>query len=341
MTESLSQAKHEPIRILHVDDEAAFFLVTRRSLEIEGNFQIDTALSVDKALKKLKEKKFDVLVSDYQMPGKDGLEFLKELRAKGDNTPFIMFTGRGREEVAIQALNLGADQYINKIGDPETVYSELAHSIKAVVATNRLKEDLQESQESFKQLFMGNPEPTVYTDSNFDILDINSRFTKLFGYSLNEVKGKNINDVVVPQDRMEEAKILDRKIQKEYASHDAVRKKKDGTLVDVSIAVAPLIVKGKLKGYVGVYKDITERKKAEEELASSEGFLNSVIKQSPTSLWISDSEGTLVKQNQACHELFGATDEEAVGKYNIFKDNIIKSFNMINILSIKIVEIKN
>ncbi len=60
------------------------------------------------------------------------------------------------------------------------------------------------------------------------------------------------------------------------------------------------------------------------ELASSEEFLNSVIEQSPASLWISDSEGTLIKMNLSCRELFGATDEEAVGKYNLFKDNLIE-----------------
>ena len=65
-------------------------------------------------------------------------------------------------------------------------------------------------------------------------------------------------------------------------------------------------------------------KQAEEALASSEEFLNNVIEQSPVSLWISDSEGTLIKLNQSCRELFGATDEETVGKYNLFKDNLIE-----------------
>ena len=61
-----------------------------------------------------------------------------------------------------------------------------------------------------------------------------------------------------------------------------------------------------------------------EKLSSSEIFLNSVIEQSPESLWISDSEGTLIRMNQACHELFGITNEEAVGKYNLLKDNLIE-----------------
>jgi PAS domain S-box-containing protein len=71
--------------------------------------------------------------------------------------------------------------------------------------------------------------------------------------------------------------------------------------------------------------EIPERKRTEEALASSEQFLSNVIEQSPVSLWISDSEGTLIKMNQACRELFGITDEEAVGKYNLLKDNLIEA----------------
>ena len=123
----------DSIRVLHVDDEAGFLKVAKECLKMEGHFEVDTALSVDEALNKMKEKEYDAVVSDYQMPGKDGLEFLKQLRKKGNNIPFIIFTGRGREEVAIKALNLGADRYLNKTGDPETVYCELAHAIRQAV----------------------------------------------------------------------------------------------------------------------------------------------------------------------------------------------------------------
>ena len=100
---------------------------------------------------------------------------------------------------------------------------------------------------------------------------------------------------------------------------------KDGNLHHLEFTtVAIRDEAGKIAALEGVARDITERKQAEDELASSEEFLNSVIEQSPTSVWISDSEGTLIKMNEACRELFGATDEEAVGKYNLFKDNLIE-----------------
>ena len=99
-TESSSDLTKVPIRALNVDDDSDFLKITKRILEVLGAFQVDTALSVDEAMEKLKKTTYDAIVSDYQMPGKDGLDFLKELRASGNDVPFILFTGKGRESIA-------------------------------------------------------------------------------------------------------------------------------------------------------------------------------------------------------------------------------------------------
>ncbi len=117
------------LKVLHVDDEIGFLTVAKKILEMQGAFQVDIVYSVDEAKEKMKTKTYDVIVSDYWMPIKDGLEFLKDLREDGNGIPFIVFTGRGREEVAIKALNYGANYYINKYGKPEKVYRELADVI--------------------------------------------------------------------------------------------------------------------------------------------------------------------------------------------------------------------
>jgi DNA-binding response OmpR family regulator len=76
------------------------------------------------------------------MPDKSGLDFLKELREEKVDIPFILFTGRGREEVAIDALNNGADGYFNKFGKPSTLYGQLLHSIVSCVKTKSAESDL-------------------------------------------------------------------------------------------------------------------------------------------------------------------------------------------------------
>ena len=104
-----------------------------------GSFDIDNAYSVDEAFKKLSSKSYDVVISDYEMPVKNGLDFLKELKEQQRDIAFILFTGKGREEVAVEALNLGADRYINKNGSPETVYGELADAINKDCGTKEIK----------------------------------------------------------------------------------------------------------------------------------------------------------------------------------------------------------
>jgi signal transduction histidine kinase len=134
------------IRVLHVDDELDFLNVAKQCLERESRLQVDTALSVEEAMEKMKTVGYDAIVSDYQMPGKDGLEFLKELRHRGDTVPFIIFTGKGREEVAINALNLGADHYLNKTGKAETVYGELLHAISQATDRKSAQERLKDKR---------------------------------------------------------------------------------------------------------------------------------------------------------------------------------------------------
>lgn len=82
------------------------------------------------ARERLRSRRYDVIVSDYQMPGTNGIPFLKELRNQGDSIPFIIFTGKGREEIVIEAINSGADFYLQKGGDPNAQFAELRHKVR-------------------------------------------------------------------------------------------------------------------------------------------------------------------------------------------------------------------
>ncbi|KXB05252.1 hypothetical protein AKJ50_01390, partial [candidate division MSBL1 archaeon SCGC-AAA382A13] len=89
-----------------------------------------TASSAKDALDLLDEQEIDAIVSDYQMPGMEGLEFLKTVRRGRDcDVPFIMLTGKGHEDVAMSALNMGANGYLKKGTDPEVMYKDLAEML--------------------------------------------------------------------------------------------------------------------------------------------------------------------------------------------------------------------
>ena len=92
------------VRVLLVDDEPAFLTIATTILEKTGGFCVHGVGSAKEAHDLLCRKSYDVIISDYEMPDTDGLTFLKELRNEGYTIPFIIFTGRGREDVAIEAL---------------------------------------------------------------------------------------------------------------------------------------------------------------------------------------------------------------------------------------------
>ncbi|PKL57279.1 MAG: hypothetical protein CVV35_00735 [Methanomicrobiales archaeon HGW-Methanomicrobiales-6] len=137
-----------PDRILYVDDEEALLDITRAFLERAGGITVDTTASPLKAFQMIMTGRYDAVVSDYQMPEMDGIGLLKQIREAGSRVPFIIFTGRGREQVAIEALNNGADFYLQKGGDPKTQYAELANAVRQLAGRRRAEAALHKSQET-------------------------------------------------------------------------------------------------------------------------------------------------------------------------------------------------
>jgi len=125
--------KREPIQVLFVDDDEEFLKSVKQCLKLQGNFDIESAFSVDEAMEKMKKKKPDAIVCDIQMPLTDGFEFLKALRESGNNIPFIVFTVTEDKETALKAFNLGANGFVGKSGDPEVVFSTLQRCIEKSV----------------------------------------------------------------------------------------------------------------------------------------------------------------------------------------------------------------
>ena len=131
------------INLLYVDDEPALLEVCRLFLEREGEFAVITAASAREGSDILSRQSFDAIISDYQMPGTNGIDFLRQIRSQSHDTPFILFTGKGREEVVIEAINSGADSYIQKGGDPHAQFTELALKIRQLVRRKKAEDELR------------------------------------------------------------------------------------------------------------------------------------------------------------------------------------------------------
>jgi two-component sensor histidine kinase/CheY-like chemotaxis protein len=131
------------ISVLYVDDEPALLEIGKLFLEKGGAFGVEIALSAAEAKVKLAANRYDAVISDYQMPDIDGIEFLKYARENFGDIPFILFTGKGREEVVIKAINNGADFYLQKGGEPTSQFAELGQKIRVAVEKRHAEETLR------------------------------------------------------------------------------------------------------------------------------------------------------------------------------------------------------
>jgi len=140
-----------PYKVIYVDDEEMLLDLTRLFLERSGDMIVSVTTSPKEALNLMESGRFDAIISDYEMPSMDGIELLKAVRERDSTFPFLLFTGRGREEVVIRALNHGATFYLQKGGDPQAQFAELAHKVRQAILINRTGQDLKRSLHELRQ----------------------------------------------------------------------------------------------------------------------------------------------------------------------------------------------
>ncbi len=142
----------DEINILLVDDEPSLLDQAKIFLERVENLNVINAASAKEGLALLDDEEIDVIVSDYQMPEINGIEFLKILRESEDDIPFIILTGKGKEEVAMEALNQGADRYLKKEVDPKNLYDLLSKAIIQEYQRWKTERKLEENKKKIKEL---------------------------------------------------------------------------------------------------------------------------------------------------------------------------------------------
>jgi PAS domain S-box-containing protein len=310
---SSSNRNKEIIHILHLDDDRSILEVSKQILQLEDNFEVDIVTSASEAIERIALQKYDVIVSDYEMPIKDGLQFLKEIREQFDDTPFIMFTGKGREEVVIKALNLGANGYVNKQGDTQTIYSELAHNIRTAVEKVRTERALEDS-EAKNSAIMSQARDGVLIIQDQTLEFANEALAKILGYPVCEIEKKPFINFVAPQSR----DLIAQRVKARIAGlnvpsfYEAKLLRKDGTEIDVELS-GSIIQYGGEPADLGVVRDITERKKAEEKIRISEEKYRTLFEQAKDVIYTHDLEGKITTANIAI-ENYGFHREEIIGK---------------------------
>jgi PAS domain S-box-containing protein len=244
------------IHVLVVDDEPVLATLAQRFLERE-NFCTDSANSADEAMEKISHYPYDAIVSDYQMPGKDGIEFLKTVRASSACIPFILFTGRGREEVAIQALNEGADFYLQKGGDPKSQFAELAHMVRRAVERRNAAAAIEERNEVLGAILAASPFGIALV-KNRTVQWLNDSLATMLHYQPCELLGMPARNLYgSEEDFVSAGNHIAAELKVNGQSKIRVKlRRKDGSLIDCEVQMAALNTKNPLYSRMVTFTEI-------------------------------------------------------------------------------------
>ena len=286
-----------------------------------GTFKIDNAYSVDEAFNKLANESYDVVISDYEMPLKNGIQFLAELREQKNDIPFILFTGKGRE-VVIKALNLGADRYVNKNGDPETVYFELAHAINVTAEQKRSKSKIMFLKEFGERvidsisdaLIVINPIDYTIMDANKTALEqLKLVKEELIGKTCYEATHHRLLPCASPQDScpMVEAIKTGKPSIMIHQHFD-----KNNKPLDVEVAVHPVKDKdGKIVQIIHISKEISECINIAKEKTMESTEVNKILDGIGDLLFVMDKNRIITRVNKSTCDALKKNPEELIGKH--------------------------
>ncbi|MCK5264616.1 MAG: response regulator, partial [Candidatus Thorarchaeota archaeon] len=298
------------VRILVVDDDEDLLFIAQQYLTAQdSDFVLVQTRTAQDALLLLDEEDFDAVICDFYLgPGEmNGLEILGWMRDRGCATPFIIFTGRSREEVAIQALNLGADYYLEKGDDLESLFTEIGYHIKSGVRNKRTGEALHESEQKYRTLVQS------INDLIF-VIDSNNRFVQYYSERTDDLLtppeffiGKHITDVLPPVitesylTLAEEVRITGERRSFDYELEFQEKMK---------WYTANLDLHEDNESIVAIIEDISERKRAEEELKDAERDWRYTFDSIPDMVTVLDNNFQIMKANKATSEFTGIKLEE-------------------------------
>ncbi|WP_321507714.1 PAS domain S-box protein [uncultured Methanoregula sp.] len=299
--------------ILYVDDEESLLEIGKLFLEKDGTMAVEILTSAKEALDRIASAPFDAIISDYQMPGMDGIGFLKAVRSGFPDLPFILFTGRGREEVVIQAINNGADFYIQKGGDPRSQFAELAHKVRMAVERRRAEQALQRETSFTQAIFDSVPGILYLYDSDGKLIRWNRNLETITGYSGAELGSRHGLDWFPdPADKQTIRHALDIAKREGQASVEAHLATRSGTRVPFFLTLRRLDI-GNRVYYTGIGVDITERHRAEKALHASEEKFRGISERSSDLIYVEDEQGMITYASPSITRILGYTQEEVTG----------------------------
>lgn len=317
MTSSLSQMEPElqSIRVLHVDDEPDVAELTATYLKRKDDrFSIEAATSAADGLTQLAEGTFDCIISDYDMPGQNGIQFLTKVRDEYPEIPFILFTGKGSEEVASEAISAGVTDYLQKESGTEQ-YELLANRVLNAVDGHRTQQLAQEQTRQLETLISNLP-GMVYrcrNDPAWPMETVDGDVEDLTGYRADRLEDNDVlwgTEIIHPDDREPMWNTVQEGLSGDGSFEVTYRiVTKNGTTKWMWERGRGIYsADGDLEALEGFITDITEQQEREQELEETNAVLSTVFETATVGILAEDENRNVLTVNERALELFEIPD---------------------------------
>ncbi len=316
----------EILRVVIVEDSEDDTLLVVRELEAAGYelkyVRVDTAKQMKKTLA---QGPWDIIIADYSMPHFSGLDALKMAKSEDQDVPFILVSGTIGEEAAVEAMRVGANDYIMK-GHLKFLGPAVRRELREAMVRHEKRcaeQMLREREATLKSIFLAAP-IGIGLISDRVLIDFNDRFCEMIGYARDELVGRSSRILYPSQEEYERVgrEKYGQIARRGIGTIEAKWKRKDGTVIDVLLSSSPLDPENLLAGVTFTALDITNRKRAEEELRESRQDWQHIFQAIGHPTIILDAQHRILEANDAVLRVTGEPRDELIGKrcYEVFHD---------------------
>jgi PAS domain S-box-containing protein len=300
------------IRVLHVDDEPAFAdLVATYLGRQDDRFEVETATTVGEGLDRLADSSIDCVVSDHDMPDRNGIDFLETVRERYPSLPFILYTGKGSEEVASDAISAGVTDYLQK-DSGTSQYAVLANRIRNAVDTYYAQVELADREQRLNLFFEQSPLGVIEWTDDFEFARCNGAAEDILGYSERELVGNSWETIVPPSEQDAVSETVSGLLENDsgfHSTNENVRRDGERIVCEWHNRVVTDET-GAVVTVFSQFRDVTEREERKRELERYEAYL-----QEPTDIvTVLDSSGVVRYESPPIERILGYDPSELVGE---------------------------